>query len=553
MYRAVALAVMVLAQTLAAATHAETVGQADHVLSVVYGTPPGAPRGAKVLNDPVAFKELIETTPDAAMEARFVDGSRMTVGASAKVLVDEFVFDPKSTKSNALITITLGTLRFVSGTMPKGTIHFDTPTATVGIRGTRLKIRVSATGSTLIAVEEGQVEVTAKASGQSAVVGAGQSLEVPAGGGGPLKPLVKPGVQSVGNAYVDLGWDAAAKGGAASASAAGTGGTSDNLPSGNVAEIKPATRELMDRITAGFGTMPGGIMITGAGSSALPEVQKVAYDFKANLFKVNGKITYKPPLPAALVRLVLQRLASKGMPGTSITNDRAIIFGGFDPYDAIGTMLFGNDWTAGNMLKFPEFMEGYKLPSALKTAFPKSIDRDTLVIMFDYRQRGFRIEGDKIMSRGVAVAPYWLPTSYVGGERKAEPERLAQINSDSALQARLKAFVGDFTQLKQDVSIDFVLRLTDVVGFVDAIGGSAKIDTTGMPPATISKTDSTARDSATVARRDAPKKEIRENFWGTLNELDNPPNWTKLPDDGADMDVEGSEEEIKALLHFRDS
>ena len=143
------------------------------------------------------------------------------------------------------------------------------------------------------------------------------------------------------------------------------------------------------------------------------------------------------------------------------------------------------------------------------------------------------------------------------GENSAEwlrlQSRLDQMNGDAPLQGRLKAFVGDFARLKQDVTIDFVLRLADVVGFVDAVGGSAKIDTTGMPPAKALKTDSTVRDSATVVRRDAPKKDIRENFWGTLNALSNPPNWTKLPDDGADMDVEGPDDEIEALLHFRDS
>jgi hypothetical protein len=292
-------------------------------------------------------------------------------------------------------------------------------------------------------------------------------------------------------------------------------------------------------------------MITGGTSAALSQAQGVAYDFKTNTFKVDGKLTYRPPLPAPLVRIVLQKLAAKGMPGTSITKDKAIVFGGFDPYDPIGTMLFGNDWTTGNMMKFPEDMKGYKMPSGLKTAFPKSMDRDTLVIMFDYRQRGFRAEGDTLVSNGVAVAPYFLPTVYIGGERKPQPERLDKLNGDPALQGRLKAFVGDFARLKQDVTVDFVLRLADVIGFVNAAGGAAKIDKAGMPPAPQVKTGSTVKDSATVTRRDAPKKQVRENFWGFLNEIDNPPNWFEVPDDDADMDIEGTDEEIDALLNFR--
>jgi hypothetical protein len=44
---------------------------------------------------------------------------------------------------------------------------------------------------------------------------------------------------------------------------------------------------------------------------------------------------------------------------------------------------------------------------------------------------------------------------------------------------------------------------------------------------------------------------MRENFWGFLNEIDNPPNWSEVPDDDADMDIEGTDEEIDALLNFR--
>jgi hypothetical protein len=202
-------------------------------------------------------------------------------------------------------------------------------------------------------------------------------------------------------------------------------------------------------------------------------------------------------------------------------------------------------------MKFPEEMKGYKMAPGLKTSFPKSHDRDSLVIMFDYRQRGFRTEGDKLVSNGVAVAPYFLPTAYVGGERKPQPERLDKLNADPALQGRLKAFVADFARMKQDVAVDFVLRLADVIGFVNAVGGVKAIDVSAMPPAPQARTDATLKDSATVARRDASKKEVRENFWGFLNEIKNPPNWSEVPDDDADMDVEGTDEELDALLNFR--
>jgi hypothetical protein len=434
---------------------AQTIGSAESVLNTVYGTPPGAAQTTLKVADGIAFKELLETASDGAVNVGFVDGSKLTVGQASQVTVDEFVFDPTALDGSGLITITTGALRFVTGAMPKGKIILDTPVATVGIRGTIIKIGV-APGRTVIALEEGAAEVRIKSTGRSVPLAAGQSLTIDAGGAQPVIDTVQP----VGSAVVDLGWDKGVTQMQASTGAPGPRPTATTA-------VKPATERFMQVVETAFGTMPGGVLITGDSGGGLPRISKLNYSPQDNLFKINGAVEYRPPLPPALVRLVWNKLSDKGLPGTSLTRDSAIVFGGFEPYDPVGTMLIGVDWTAGNLMKFPEAIrDDYKMPAALKKDFPTDIDRDTLVIMFDFHNAGFTLSATRLAGKGVEVDPYYLPTVYVNGERRPQPERLGTLNGDDRLQERLRAFVDDFGSIQDDVSIDFVIRLTEVIDFV---------------------------------------------------------------------------------------
>jgi hypothetical protein len=74
------------------------------------------------------------------------------------VLIDEFVFDPKNAKGNALLEISVGTLRFVTGEMPKGGVVIKTPTATLTLRGTDVVVHVHPDGTTDTTVYDGKVE-----------------------------------------------------------------------------------------------------------------------------------------------------------------------------------------------------------------------------------------------------------------------------------------------------------------------------------------------------------------------------------------------------------
>jgi hypothetical protein len=137
---------------------ATNVGALEDVRQNVYGIPPQGQEAVKRKGDEVVFRETLQTLDESSALVRFIDGSRLSLGAKSKVLIDEFVFDPAVVKGNALINISVGTLRFVTGKMPKGGVVIKTPTATLTLRGTDVVVHVHPDGTTDATVYDGKVE-----------------------------------------------------------------------------------------------------------------------------------------------------------------------------------------------------------------------------------------------------------------------------------------------------------------------------------------------------------------------------------------------------------
>jgi hypothetical protein len=134
------------------------VGALEDVRQNVYGVAPQGGEAVKRKGDPVLFQETLETLDESSALVRFIDDSKLSIGAKSKVLIDEFVFDPENAKGNALIDISVGTLRFVTGEMPKGGVVIKTPTATLTLRGTDVVVHVHPDGTTDTTVYDGKVE-----------------------------------------------------------------------------------------------------------------------------------------------------------------------------------------------------------------------------------------------------------------------------------------------------------------------------------------------------------------------------------------------------------
>jgi len=90
-----------------------------------------------VIGDDVLFKDRIITGGIGLVQVLFVDGSTFTVGPTARVVIDEFVFNPSDSSGSLVAEVTSGALRFVGGKLSKrgNTVRFRTPGGTLGVRG----------------------------------------------------------------------------------------------------------------------------------------------------------------------------------------------------------------------------------------------------------------------------------------------------------------------------------------------------------------------------------------------------------------------------------
>ena len=129
--------------------------------------------------DQVYATDMVETDAGGATELQFLDNTRLTVGANAKVKLDDFVYDPASELGAGQISLALGAFRYVGGDMKnEEKLKLVTPTATLTIRGTRLIIYVGENGNTEVNVISGAVAVAACGGGGGALLGGGQSASV---------------------------------------------------------------------------------------------------------------------------------------------------------------------------------------------------------------------------------------------------------------------------------------------------------------------------------------------------------------------------------------
>tara|TARA_R100000789_G_scaffold97359_1_gene99816 strand:- start:56 stop:508 length:453 start_codon:yes stop_codon:yes gene_type:complete len=99
-----------------------------------------AETGTKIQNG-----DKLMTGVDSAMGVTFRDGSLMSMGPDALLEMDELIYEPQQGKVSMIGSFIQGTFAHVSGGIGRlkpEAVSFKTPTATIGIRGTRFVVRV---------------------------------------------------------------------------------------------------------------------------------------------------------------------------------------------------------------------------------------------------------------------------------------------------------------------------------------------------------------------------------------------------------------------------
>jgi hypothetical protein len=96
--------------------------------------------------------DSIETLK-ARVNVTFEDDTKMSITEFSKLKIDEFVYDPNSSKGSMSVKAAFGTVRYASGKIAKNSrenIKVTTPTAKVSVRGTDFTMTVDEAGKSLI-------------------------------------------------------------------------------------------------------------------------------------------------------------------------------------------------------------------------------------------------------------------------------------------------------------------------------------------------------------------------------------------------------------------
>jgi hypothetical protein len=89
--------------------------------------------------------DTIVTESSGAVGIIFSDGSVLTLGPSGKIIIEDFLLNPAQKKVSFLSRVIKGSVAFVSGAIGRispEAVQFKTPTATLGLRGTKILIQV---------------------------------------------------------------------------------------------------------------------------------------------------------------------------------------------------------------------------------------------------------------------------------------------------------------------------------------------------------------------------------------------------------------------------
>lgn len=104
------------------------------------------------LNAPIVSMDTVETE-NGRLKIQFIDDTQVSMTEHTIVEINEYVYDPNPDNSKMALNFAQGTARFATGKLglvPRENIAIQTPTASIGIRGTDFTMTVDELGRSLV-------------------------------------------------------------------------------------------------------------------------------------------------------------------------------------------------------------------------------------------------------------------------------------------------------------------------------------------------------------------------------------------------------------------
>lgn len=95
------------------------------------------------ISDPIYKGDVLQTSADGTLGITFEDETTFTLKPDSRITVDDYLYQSGGTGNAAVFDVLRGTVAFVAAQVAKtGQMKIDTPTSTLGIRGTTGLIEV---------------------------------------------------------------------------------------------------------------------------------------------------------------------------------------------------------------------------------------------------------------------------------------------------------------------------------------------------------------------------------------------------------------------------
>lgn len=143
-------------------------GSAVAVLPAALARNPAGER-TLVAGQDVFGGDTISTSEQGTAQILFKDDTRLVVGPDSSVVIDKFVYDPGGSPAGATLNFARGAFRFITGKGRHESYVLQTPTASIGVRGTEFDVAVGSQGTAVI-VFRGAVEVCHRSTGECALL-----------------------------------------------------------------------------------------------------------------------------------------------------------------------------------------------------------------------------------------------------------------------------------------------------------------------------------------------------------------------------------------------
>jgi len=97
------------------------------------------------IGDKLYQKDIIRTGADSSVGIIFEDNTILSLGPKSEIVIDEYVFAPEKGMLSMITRLMKGTASYISGIIGRQSpesVKFQTPDATIGIRGTQFLVKV---------------------------------------------------------------------------------------------------------------------------------------------------------------------------------------------------------------------------------------------------------------------------------------------------------------------------------------------------------------------------------------------------------------------------